>query len=57
MPSIVSWQPAPTTAPVAAAVGLPERVVVRLLRALHADGRAVEAGGRWRRRKDLPPER
>ncbi len=55
MPSVMSWQPAITTADLVRAVRLPERSVLHLLHELHVEGLADEAGGHWRRRYDVPP--
>jgi hypothetical protein len=55
MPSMSSWHPAPTTEQIITAVGLPRRNVLHLLHEVHVDRLADEAGGRWRRRGDLPP--
>ena len=55
MPSVLSWQPAVTTADIVRAVGRPPTAVFHLLHELNADGLAHEAGGRWRRRCEIPP--
>ncbi len=54
MPSMVSWQPAATTVEVIQSVRLPKRTVLHLLHELNVTGLADEAGGRWRRRGDVP---
>lgn len=55
MPSVISWEPAATTRQIIDAVHLSERVVLHLLHELNVDGLAVEAGGLWRRRCEVPP--
>ena len=55
MPSVMSWEPAITTADIVNAVRLPQTVVLHLLHELDVEGLAAEAGGHWRRRGELPP--
>lgn len=53
IPSMQSWSPAVTTEEILEAVPLPRHRVLTLLHELHADGLAVEAGGRWRRSRGV----
>ncbi len=53
IPSMQSWSPAVTTEELLKAIHLPRHRVLMLLHELHADGLAVEAGGRWRRSRGV----
>ncbi|MBA2644354.1 MAG: hypothetical protein H0U80_02795 [Solirubrobacterales bacterium] len=53
IPSMQSWSPAVTTEELLKTVHLPRHRVLMLLHELHADGLAVEAGGRWRRSRGV----